>query len=66
VDIYDGNVLIDAINRTRLPQANFPFNPGDELTRAARFAGISIAGNTIAGTTSATAVSVQGLRSIRD
>lgn len=31
VDIYDGKVLIDAINRTRLPIATFPFGIGDEL-----------------------------------
>ena len=31
VDIYDGKVLIDQINRTMLPAANFPFKPGDEL-----------------------------------
>ena len=31
VDIYDGKVLIDGINRTRLPLADFPFDIGDEL-----------------------------------
>jgi len=31
VDIYDGRVLIDSINRTRLPEAQFPFVIGDEL-----------------------------------
>ena len=31
VDIYDGKVLIDSINRTRLPVAQFPFVIGDEL-----------------------------------
>ena len=31
VDIYDGKVLIDAINRTLLPVAQFPFVIGDEL-----------------------------------
>ena len=31
VDIYDGKVLIDAINRTLLPIAEFPFGIGDEL-----------------------------------
>jgi hypothetical protein len=31
VDIYDGKVLIDAINRTALPIAQFPFGIGDEL-----------------------------------
>jgi hypothetical protein len=31
VDIYDGKVLIDAINRTLLPQAQFPFVIGDEI-----------------------------------
>lgn len=31
VDIYDGKVLIDAINRTLLPEAQFPFVVGDEL-----------------------------------
>jgi len=31
VDIYDGKVLIDGINRTLLPVAQFPFVIGDEL-----------------------------------
>ena len=31
VDIYDGKVLIDAINRILLPLAQFPFGVGDEL-----------------------------------
>lgn len=31
VDIYDGKVLIDSINRTRLPAARYPFGVGDEL-----------------------------------
>jgi Peptidase family S41/PDZ domain len=31
VDIYDGKVLIDGINRTALPIAQFPFVIGDEL-----------------------------------
>jgi hypothetical protein len=31
VDIYDGKVLIDSINRVRLPVAQFPFVIGDEL-----------------------------------
>ena len=31
VDIYDGKVLIDTINRALLPVAQFPFNIGDEL-----------------------------------
>ena len=31
VDIYDGKLLIDTINRTRLPLATFPFAIGDEL-----------------------------------
>jgi hypothetical protein len=31
LDIYDGKVLIDAINRTTLPIAQFPFVIGDEL-----------------------------------
>jgi hypothetical protein len=31
VDIYDGKVLIDAINRTTLPASQYPFNIGDEL-----------------------------------
>lgn len=31
VDIYDGKVLIDGINRTLLPAAQFPFVIGDEL-----------------------------------
>ena len=30
-DIYDGRVLIDSINRTRLPLAQFPFGIGDEV-----------------------------------
>lgn len=30
-DIYDGRVLIDAIDRTALPLAQFPFGIGDEL-----------------------------------
>src|SRR5262245_9398578 len=31
VDIYDGTVLIDAINRTTLPASQYPFVAGDEL-----------------------------------
>src|SRR5262249_6394876 len=31
IDIYDGKVLIDSINRTRLPAAQFPFVVGDEM-----------------------------------
>jgi len=31
VDIYDGKVLIESINRARLSQASFPFAVGDEL-----------------------------------
>ena len=31
VDIYDGKVLIDGINRLTLPVAQFPFAIGDEL-----------------------------------
>jgi hypothetical protein len=31
VDIYDGKVLIDSINRLLLPIAQFPFGVGDEL-----------------------------------
>jgi hypothetical protein len=31
VDIYDGVVLIDQINRMRLPESEFPFQVGDEL-----------------------------------
>jgi len=31
LDIYDGRVLIDSINRTRLPLAQFPFVVGDEV-----------------------------------
>jgi hypothetical protein len=31
VDIYDGKVLIDSINRLRLPAVDFPFQAGDEL-----------------------------------
>ncbi len=32
VDIYDGKVLIDSIDRLLLPQAQYPFGVGDELT----------------------------------
>jgi hypothetical protein len=31
VDIFDGKVLIDSIDRTLLPQAQYPFGVGDEL-----------------------------------
>ena len=31
VDIYDGMILVDSINRTRLPAAEFPFLIGSEL-----------------------------------
>ena len=31
VDIYEGKVLVDSINRTRLPAATYPFQIGDEL-----------------------------------
>lgn len=31
VDIYDGKVLIDSINRQRLPAEQYPFEVGDEL-----------------------------------
>jgi C-terminal processing protease CtpA/Prc len=31
VDIYDGKVLIDSVNRARLPAAQYPFDIGDEL-----------------------------------
>jgi hypothetical protein len=31
VDIYDGKTLIDSINRSALPTAQFPFQIGDEL-----------------------------------
>ena len=31
VDIYDGKLLVDSINRTRLPTAEFPFLTGYEL-----------------------------------
>lgn len=30
-DVYDGKVLVEGINRTRLPAARFPFAIGDEL-----------------------------------
>jgi hypothetical protein len=30
-DIYDGKVLIDSVNRVRLPAAQYPFDVGDEL-----------------------------------
>jgi hypothetical protein len=32
VDIYEGRVLVDSINRTRLPVATYPFQIGDELS----------------------------------
>ena len=31
VDIFDGKVLIDSVNRTQLPIAQFPFDIGDEV-----------------------------------
>ncbi len=31
VDVYDGKVLIETINRTLLPEASYPFAVGDEL-----------------------------------
>ena len=31
VDIYDGKVLIDSVNRSLLPAAQYPFEVGDEL-----------------------------------
>lgn len=31
VDIYDGKVIVESINRTLLPAAQFPFQVGDEL-----------------------------------
>jgi len=31
LDIYDGKVLIDSVNRLLLPAAQFPFDVGDEL-----------------------------------
>ena len=31
VDIYDGKVMIDSINRARNPASDFPFQAGDEL-----------------------------------
>ena len=31
VDIYEGKLLVDTINRTRLPAGTFPFQIGDEL-----------------------------------
>ena len=31
VDIYDGKVLVDSINPTRLPASEYPFQIGDEL-----------------------------------
>jgi hypothetical protein len=30
-DIYDGKVLVDTINRTRLPRADYPIDIGDEV-----------------------------------
>lgn len=30
-DIFDGKVLIDSINRTRLPASRYPFDIGDEI-----------------------------------
>lgn len=31
LDVYDGKVLIDSINRTLLPSAQYPFGVGDEV-----------------------------------
>lgn len=31
VDLYEGSVLIDSVNRTRLPLRDYPFDIGDEL-----------------------------------
>src|SRR5262249_55550925 len=31
IDIYDGKVLIDSLNRTLLPIAQYPFTVGDEI-----------------------------------
>ena len=31
VDIYDGKVLVDSVNRDRLPADQFPFDVGDEV-----------------------------------
>lgn len=31
VDLYDGKVLIESVNRTRLPIATYPFTRGDEI-----------------------------------
>ena len=36
VDIFDGKVLIDSINRAALPVANYPFQIGDELVSVDR------------------------------
>jgi hypothetical protein len=55
VDIYDGKVLVDTINRTRLPVTEFPFRIGYELVSIdgvaatdliRQFAKYSIAANT--------------------
>jgi hypothetical protein len=40
IDVYDGKVLIDSIDRSRLPLIDFPFTIGDEL--------ISVDGNPVA------------------
>jgi hypothetical protein len=54
VDIYDGRVLVNFINRARLPAADYPFQIGDELVSVdgrdvesllAEFARYSVAGN---------------------
>jgi C-terminal processing protease CtpA/Prc len=36
VDIYDGKVLIDTINRAQLPMADYPFQIGDEIVSVDR------------------------------
>jgi hypothetical protein len=54
VDIYDGRVLVNFINRPRLPAAEYPFQIGDELVSVdgrdvesllAEFARYAVAGN---------------------
>src|SRR5205814_792140 len=31
VDLYDGQIVVDRIDRTQLPPSRYPFNIGDEL-----------------------------------
>ncbi|MBI4875429.1 MAG: PDZ domain-containing protein [Acidobacteria bacterium] len=45
VDIYDGKVLIDSVNRSRLPAADYPFQIGDELVSVDRRAAEELIAN---------------------